>query len=157
MSESWLFSVAQAAVLHRKLGNTKVISTRRSIMKTYVLALTLAVFSICGIPALAEHDMKSCASECKNCAEVCQKTLDYCLKKGGAHSKPEHVKLMRDCITFCKANQELRSRQSKYSDATSKICADICNDCGTSCEKLKDPAMKDCVDTCKKCSNCCKQ
>jgi len=124
-------------------------------MKTFVLAMLLSVFSLFALPAWAEHDMKSCASECKNCAEVCQKTLDYCTKKGGAHSKPEFVKLMKDCITVCKANEELRSRGSKYSEAMSKICSDICAECGASCEKMKDPAMKDCVDTCKKCSTCC--
>lgn len=125
-------------------------------MKRFAVAMALSACSMFGIAALAEHDAKSCSSNCKECAEVCEKTLDYCTKKGGAHAKAEHINVMKDCITVCKANADLRSRNSKYVDAMSKICSELCTDCAASCEKLKDPKMKNCIDECKKCADCCK-
>lgn len=124
-------------------------------MKSQALIIALCLNTLLAGAATAGHDSKSCQSECKGCEQMCEKTLNYCLKKGGKHAAPEHVKLMKDCIAVCKANSDLRSRDSKYAEELSKLCSKICADCSAACEKLKDPKMKECVDTCKKCSECC--
>lgn len=99
------------------------------------------------------HD---CIIACWDCRQHCQKTFyHHCLDKGGAHTTPEHVKSMSDCIQICQINADFMIRQSQHINEVNKACAAICESCALSCEKIGDEAMLDCAKMCRKCSKLC--
>lgn len=103
-------------------------------------------------------DLERCAQECLNCFKVCSETLyQYCLEQGGEHVKPQHIKLMEDCITICRTSAEFLTRGSENHKATCRACAEICQKCADDCARFDDQQMKTCAETCRKCAEICRQ
>ena len=45
--------------------------------------------------------MLVCIQNCQDCHRACLQTLTYCMKQGGRHAEPEHLRLLMDCADIC--------------------------------------------------------
>lgn len=101
---------------------------------------------------------EDCLKQCWDCRHICQTTLyRHCLVINGPHMEETHVKLMTDCIQICQAAADFMTRESEFSPAFAKLCADICDACAKACEKIGDEAMMRCAEACRNCANACKE
>ena len=103
--------------------------------------------------------MENCIKNCQSCHTVCLTTLNYCIKKGGKHAEPEHLKLLQDCVQICSTSADFMIRGSLHHSLTCGACSQLCEKCATSCEAVDagDAQMKACIEACRNCAASCKQ
>lgn len=102
--------------------------------------------------------MQGCIQTCQKCQETCEEMLyAHCLEMGGKHVEPEHVKLMADCIEACQTAANFMKRGSRYHALECIACAEICEACAKSCEKIGGDEMKSCAEICRRCATSCRE
>jgi len=79
--------------------------------------------------------------------------MTHCLEMGGAHARPQHLRLMLDCAEFCAFTADALGRKSQFHNRFAALCADICETCAKDCEALGD--MEECVQACRDCARHC--
>src|SRR5581483_5451350 len=47
------------------------------------------------------QDMQSCMESCSDCHGACLELIDHCLRLGGEHARPHHIKQLEDCAEIC--------------------------------------------------------
>jgi hypothetical protein len=100
--------------------------------------------------------LRDCINKCWTCRDSCQSTLvNYCLEKGGAHVRPDHVRLMLDCMQICQTSADFMTRNSKMHPSVCNTCAAICEACARSCDEMGDPEMRNCATACRICAEAC--
>jgi hypothetical protein len=100
-------------------------------------------------------ETRECIEACLDCHAVCYGMLmTHCLEMGGAHVRPQHVRLMMDCVEICKACADAMARKSQYQHRLCGLCADICDACAADCETLD--GMEPCVEACRYCARLCR-
>lgn len=105
-----------------------------------------------------DSKMENCIQLCWECRDTCQDTLySHCLPTGGKHAETEHVKLMADCIQACQAAADFMRRNSRLHASECAACADVCEACAQSCERLGDAEMKRCAEICRRCATSCRE
>lgn len=103
-------------------------------------------------------DMQQCIQNCLDCFRVCVETIEYCVKQGGHHTEPDHLRIMADCKDICLTSANFMMRQSDLHKKTCGVCAEVCQRCGDDCAKMGDDAtMKRCADTCHRCAESCRK
>lgn len=91
---------------------------------------------------------------CLECHSVCYSTLmTHCLETGGEHTRPQHVRLMMDCVEICLASANAMARKSQFHRNLCALCAEACEACADDCAKLA--GMEDCVTVCRACAKSC--
>ena len=105
------------------------------------------------------QEMENCIENCQNCHEVCLETISHCLEMGGEHAKPNHIKLLQDCVQICQTSADFMIRGSEYHAQICGACADVCEACADECESMADgnDFMQRCADACRKCAESCRQ
>ena len=48
-----------------------------------------------------DDEMKKCIQLCRDCHAMCTQTIAHCLKLGGRHAAPDHIRLFVDCAQMC--------------------------------------------------------
>jgi hypothetical protein len=101
---------------------------------------------------------QDCITNCSECRDECQKQLfTVCLKEGGKHASPEHVKIMTDCIQACQTAADFMTRESSLHASICAACADVCEACAKSCDAIGDEHMKRCAEICRSCAQSCRE
>ena len=107
------------------------------------------------------HDsdqMRHCIELCQECHRVCLETIPYCLSKGGQHARPEHIRLMMDCVEICQTSANFMIRGSELHVQTCAACAEVCEKCAEDCEHMRDDQrMAECAAICRRCSESCRE
>lgn len=104
------------------------------------------------------QELEQCIKDCLDCYKLCIKTISHCLEKGGKHAEASHIALMKDCADMCRTSADFMLRNSNWSGRICSLCADICIECATSCDKLADDEhMRECADMCRRCAESCKR
>ncbi|ESQ88022.1 hypothetical protein ABAC460_17675 [Asticcacaulis sp. AC460] len=107
------------------------------------------------------HDdarMNECIRLCWECRNECQTALyQHCLTMGGEHSGKDHVTLMADCIQACQTAADFMTRCSKLYTAECAACADVCDACALSCERIGGDFMIRCTEICRRCAQSCRE
>ena len=101
--------------------------------------------------------MMQCIEDCLQCVGICAHCSAHCLGMGGEHASKEHQGIMRDCSEICVVAASFVARQSRHADHVCTECADVCRDCGESCERLAqgDTMMTRCAQLCRRCVESC--
>lgn len=81
--------------------------------------------------------------------------FEHCLKTGGKHVQPEHLKLMADCAQICRTAADFMIRNSPRHGLVCRACAEICEACARDCESVGE--MEECVSACRRCAASCEQ
>lgn len=103
-------------------------------------------------------EMQECIDSCTRCHAICVETMTHCLKKGGKHADPAHIKLLADCAQICATSADFMLRGSDLHGRTCAVCAEVCERCAKSCERMADDEMmKACAEECRRCAESCRR
>ena len=105
------------------------------------------------------EEMKRCIQLCQDCHAVCVQTIGHCLRMGGRHAAPEHIKLLMDCAQICTTTADYMARESSLHDRMCGLCSEICGLCADSCEHVggDDHMVKQCAELCHRCAGSCER
>lgn len=102
--------------------------------------------------------MQHGVTEALTCHRICEETITHCLRQGGAHSDPDHIRLLMDCADICRMAADYMVRGSEFHAALCALCADICATCAAGCERFHDDdTMVACAQACRRCEASCRQ
>ena len=99
----------------------------------------------------------SCIEACVKCAQECEHCADACLGEQDVKSMAECIRLDRDCAEFCWAAAAWMSRGSQFAVELCRLCAEVCDACGTECKKHKHDHCQRCAEACLKCAEECRK
>lgn len=104
-------------------------------------------------------EMTQCIQLCQDCHTLCIQMIGHCLKLGGRHAAPEHIRLLMDCAQICTTTADYMARGSSLHDRTCSLCSEICRLCAESCEQLRgdDQLIKQCAEMCRRCADSCER
>lgn len=106
-----------------------------------------------------ENIHAKCAKACFDCEAMCSHAFHHCYKQVQA-GKQEYAKAMHlcvDCGDVCSTSGKLVARMSPLMVHTCRACAECCEDCIKSCEKLDDPDIKAFVASLRTCAESCRE
>lgn len=115
------------------------------------------------LPTVGGHhtddEMKKCIQLCRDCHAMCTQTIAHCLKLGGRHASPEHIRLIVDCAQMCATSADYMLRESPFHDQICRLCAELCKECGKDCQQVAgdDQMVKECIEMCRKCAGSCER
>jgi hypothetical protein len=102
------------------------------------------------------EQMQNCIQACTTCHGVCMETIQHCLKKGGKHAEPAHIRMLMDCAEICETSANYMLRGSDFHGMTCGVCAEVCERCADSCERFTDDTMMQrCAEACRMCAQSC--
>jgi hypothetical protein len=81
--------------------------------------------------------------------------MHHCLETGGQYVEPRHFRLMTACAEICRTSAALMLIRSPSHLLQCDLCAKVCEDCATDCERIG--GMADCVAACRACAKECRQ
>ena len=104
-------------------------------------------------------EMQKCIQLCRDCHAMCTQTIAHCLKLGGRHAAPDHIRLMVYCAQMCATAADYMVRESPFHDRICRLCSDLCKQCGKDCEQIAgdDQMVKQCLEMCRKCAGSCER
>ena|SRR5688572_6341644 len=92
---------------------------------------------------VAEHhsddEMQKCIQLCQDCHALCVQTIGHCLKLGGRHAAPEHIRLLQDCAELCETTAHYLIRGSSLHERMCGLCAEVCLQCADNCLQVARP------------------
>ncbi|MEX2217946.1 MAG: four-helix bundle copper-binding protein [Phycisphaerales bacterium] len=95
--------------------------------------------------------------DCHECSDACRRCLQHCLRTGGMHAEARHIRALCDCAEACQFAASFLGRESEHSVRASAICAEACDACALSCERVPDDEeMRHCAATCRRCAHSCR-
>lgn len=104
-------------------------------------------------------EMQHCIDNCTTCHNICVETISHCLLLGGEHASADHIRLLMDCAEICDVSADFMLRGSHRHDKVCGVCAEVCRDCASECERLAhgDVTMMRCAETCRQCADSCRR
>lgn len=101
--------------------------------------------------------MQQAVTEALTCHRICEETITHCLRTGGRHAEPDHIRLMMDCADICRTVADFMTRGSPFSAGLCALCADVCEACAINCESFgSDSEMQACAQACRRCAQSCR-
>jgi hypothetical protein len=103
------------------------------------------------------EEMRHCIQLCQDCHAICIQTIGHCLRLGGRHAAPDHIRLLMDCAQLCTTTADYMARESLFHDRICGLCSEICRLCADSCEQAggDDQMVKQCTELCRRCAGSC--
>ena len=107
----------------------------------------------------SDDEMQKCIQLCRDCNAICTQTIAHCLKLGGRHAAPDHIRLLVDCAQMCATAADYMIRESPFHDRICRLCSELCKQCGKDCEQVAgdDQMVKQCIEICRKCAGSCER
>lgn len=107
----------------------------------------------------SDDEMQKCIQLCRDCHAMCTQTIAHCLKLGGRHATPDHIRLMVDCAQMCATSADYMLRESPFHDRICGLCSELCKQCGKACEQVagEDRMVKQCAEMCQRCASSCER
>jgi hypothetical protein len=103
-------------------------------------------------------EMQECIQNCLDCHRICLESVTHCLKMGGKHAAPEHIRMLLDCAGICQSSADFMLRGSEHHHDVCGVCATVCEACAKDCERLSDDElMRECAAICRRCAESCRQ
>ena len=104
-----------------------------------------------------DQSMHDCITVCSECHDICLAAVEHCLRKGGEHASPEHIRALIDCAQACEASRDFMLRGSDIHGSYCGACAEACERCADACERMgDDEVMRQCAETCRRCAESCR-
>jgi hypothetical protein len=107
----------------------------------------------------SDDEMKKCIQLCEECHAVCIQTVGHCVKLGGRHAAPDHIRLLLDCAQICETTADYLIRGSSLHERMCGLCAEVCRQCADNCLQIAgdDQMVKKCAEMCKSCAGSCER
>ena len=106
-----------------------------------------------------DDEMQKCTQLCQECHALCTQTVVHCLKLGGRHAAPDHIRLLLDCAQICETTAQYLLRGSSLHERMCGLCAEVCRQCGENCVQVAgdDQMVKQCAEMCRRCAGSCER
>jgi hypothetical protein len=106
-----------------------------------------------------DERMHHCIAACSACHDICLATAVHCLRLGGEHAAPEHIRELVTCATICDTSRDFMLTGSDLHSKVCRVCAEACQRCAESCETraADDEVMRRCAEICRRCADSCSQ
>ena len=106
-----------------------------------------------------DDEMQKCIQLCRDCHALCTQTIGHCLKLGGPHAAPDHIRLLLDCSELCETTAQYLLRGSSLHERICGVCAEACRQCADNCVQVggDDQLVKQCVEMCRRCAGSCER
>lgn len=106
-----------------------------------------------------DDEMHKCIQLCRDCHAMCTRTIAHCLKLGGRHASPHHIRLLEDCAQMCATSADYMVRESPFHDRICRLCSELCQESGKDCQQVAgdDQIVKECIEICRKCAASCER
>ncbi len=100
-------------------------------------------------------ETRAAIEQALRCHTVClASAMTECLERGGEHVRPQHFRLMMDCVAACHFAADLMAHKSQFHARACGLCAEICDTCAEDCARLE--GMEPCVAACRSCADACR-
>lgn len=88
-------------------------------------------------------------SNCQKCHRVCHEMLVYHGDVlGGKQLSPQHIKRLMAAIEISQLTADMLAIRAPLVDRLCELCAEVCEQCATSCIALDHEAMQRCAEVC---------
>jgi hypothetical protein len=106
-----------------------------------------------------DDELQICIQNCDECSQVCERVISHCVRTGGKHAEPSHLRLLRDCENICSVSSHFMLRNSDYHSQVCGVCAEICEACANDCDSFgdDDEMMQECASVCRRCADSCRK
>lgn len=104
---------------------------------------------------MAHEKFQSCIDACVRCAELCEHCAAACLGEENVKEMAECIRLDSDCAEACWGAASFMSRGSQFAHDICRICAEICEACGSECDRHSQ--MEHCRQCAKACHECAEE
>ena len=99
---------------------------------------------------------QACIAACHLCHDTCLRlALTSCLELGGAHVRPEHLRLLLNCAELCRTTAHFVATDSSLYAQVCGLCANVCHACARSCDEVGQ--MEACAEVCAQCERECRR
>lgn len=107
--------------------------------------------------------LDNCIALCLECARLCEKCATACRQLGN-NALNHCIALCRNCAEICFLDAKFMLRETPFHFRTCQLCAEICNECATECDKavsivqgsgIERDLLQQCGETCHRCSETC--
>src|SRR4051794_29001532 len=78
---------------------------------------------------------QSCIEACLQCATICNNCSSSCTQEQDVQKMALCIQLSMECAALCYSTAQLLSLGSKKAKEVARICAQLCEACGTECAK----------------------
>ncbi len=65
-------------------------------------------------------------------------TIQQCLRMGGKHAEPGHIRMIMDCAEICQTSANFMLRGSDFQGYTCSVCSEACRICSQSCSEMAE-------------------
>ncbi|SDJ14418.1 four-helix bundle copper-binding protein [Alteribacillus bidgolensis] len=103
------------------------------------------------------QQFQTCINACNQCMQACEECLTSCFKEPDVQARAHCINMLRDCADICAMASQWMSRGSMYGKQFCQLCATICDDCATECEKFQDAHCQECAKFCRQCAEECRK
>jgi hypothetical protein len=95
--------------------------------------------------------------ECHECSDACRHCIQHCLRLSGLHADARRIRTLTDCAEACEFAASFLARESDHAVRACAICAEVCDACALSCERVPDDEeMRSCAQCCRRCAQACR-
>lgn len=106
---------------------------------------------------MSHNEHRSCIEACVRCAQACEHCANACLGERDVQKMAECIRLDQDCAAMCWTAAAAMSRDSQFAQEICRVCAEICDACGTGCGKHQMDHCQACAEACRRCAEQCRQ
>jgi hypothetical protein len=98
----------------------------------------------------------SCIRACHECATACDHCAASCLEERDVTAMARCVALDMDCAAICRLAASAMARGSEFTESICRLCAEVCDMCGTECGKHSMDHCQLCAQACQRCADECR-
>lgn len=107
---------------------------------------------------MSHEKFKNCIDACYDCAILCKHCEVSCLNEEDVKMLARCIKLDSDCAAMCNMTALMMAGGSEFVNEFLQLCAFICDDCASECEKhMHMEHCKKCAEACKRCADECRE
>lgn len=106
---------------------------------------------------MAHQEYQACIEACVRCAQECENCANACLFEPDAKAMAGCIRLDKDCAAICWLTAAFMSRRSEFDTDVCRLCAAVCEACGTECEKHPHDHCQRCAEACRTCAEECRK
>ena len=103
------------------------------------------------------HTYKNCIEACLKCAALCNHCAASCTREDDVKMMAACIQFDMECAAICYAAAQLMSLGSNNVKEICKLCADMCDVCGSECNNHQNLHCQECADACKHCADECRK
>lgn len=106
---------------------------------------------------MSHERYQSCIDACLECAIQCEHCATACLHEEDVNMMSRCILLDRECAAICFTAAKIMGMDGEHATEVCRVCAEICEACGSECGKHEMDHCQQCAEACRKCAEECRK